>query len=79
MISLIKIRELEIDDNFSVRGNTLHRAVQEDKKLGLIPFYVSLSSTLFTYHCFIVSYGSLMVVYFGVGVCHTRYDSRVLL
>ena len=41
MISLVKIRELEIDESYALRGGTLQRAIDEDRKMGLIPFYVS--------------------------------------
>ncbi|XP_014774406.1 aromatic-L-amino-acid decarboxylase [Octopus bimaculoides] len=40
IISLIKLRELEVDDNYSLRGHTLEAAIEEDRKLGLIPFFV---------------------------------------
>ena len=36
----VKIRMLEPDEKFSLRGETLRKAIEEDKANGLIPFYV---------------------------------------
>ncbi|CAH1772284.1 unnamed protein product [Owenia fusiformis] len=40
MIGFVKMRFLDVDDNYSMRGYTLANAIEEDRKLGLIPFYV---------------------------------------
>ncbi|XP_030233970.1 histidine decarboxylase [Gadus morhua] len=40
LISLVKIRFLPTDENFSLRGETLKEAIEEDRKLGLVPFLV---------------------------------------
>lgn len=40
MISLVKMRELDADEEFSLRGETLKKAIEEDRKMGLHPFYV---------------------------------------
>lgn len=40
MISLVKIRLLDTDENYSLRGATLENAMKEDVANGLIPFYV---------------------------------------
>ncbi|XP_013404119.1 LOW QUALITY PROTEIN: aromatic-L-amino-acid decarboxylase-like [Lingula anatina] len=40
MIGCVKMRHLPTDENFSLRGQTLVKAIEEDRKLGLIPFYV---------------------------------------
>uniref|UniRef100_A0A6Q2X5Z9 Histidine decarboxylase n=1 Tax=Esox lucius TaxID=8010 RepID=A0A6Q2X5Z9_ESOLU len=37
LISLVKIRFLPTDDCFSLRGDTLRRAIQEDRRRGLVP------------------------------------------
>lgn len=39
MISFVKIHQLDVDNKFSVRGDTLEKAIEEDRKKGLIPFY----------------------------------------
>lgn len=49
MIALVKLRSLEPDENFSLRGSTLAQAIAEDKKNGLTPFFVS--ATLGTTSC----------------------------
>ncbi len=36
------MRLLPCDDNLSLRGETLQEALDQDRKEGLIPFYVSL-------------------------------------
>nr|XP_034351505.1 histidine decarboxylase isoform X2 [Arvicanthis niloticus] len=40
LISLVKIRFLPVDDNFSLRGETLQKAIEEDKQQGLVPMFV---------------------------------------
>lgn len=49
MIAMVKIRILDPDENFSLRGETLEKAISEDKKNDLIPFFVSC--TLGTTSC----------------------------
>ncbi|KAA0715325.1 Histidine decarboxylase [Triplophysa tibetana] len=44
LISLVKIRFLETDEAFALRGETLQRAIEEDRKNGFIP--VMLCATL---------------------------------
>ncbi|KAG9341353.1 hypothetical protein JZ751_019459 [Albula glossodonta] len=46
LISLVKIRFLPTDEQFSLRGETLQNAIEEDRKKGLIP--VLLCATLGT-------------------------------
>jgi hypothetical protein len=41
MIAMVKIRLLDTDENFSLRGEVLEKAIQEDKQKGYIPFFVS--------------------------------------
>lgn len=43
LISLVKIRFLETDEAFALRGETLQRAIEEDRKNGFIPVMVSLA------------------------------------
>ncbi|KAM8974316.1 histidine decarboxylase [Pelodytes ibericus] len=40
LISLVKIRFLPVGENFSLRGETLKAAVEEDRKRGLVPVFV---------------------------------------
>ncbi len=40
LIAIIRIRLLPTDENLSLRGETLRKAIEQDKKDGLIPFYV---------------------------------------
>ncbi|XP_049637400.1 histidine decarboxylase isoform X2 [Suncus etruscus] len=40
LIALVKMRFLPVDDNFSLRGETLQRAIEEDKARGLVPVFV---------------------------------------
>lgn len=49
MIGMVKLRILETDSKFRLRGDTLRNAIQEDRNLGLIPFFVS--TTLGTTSC----------------------------
>lgn len=42
LISLVKIRFLPTDEHFSLRGDTLKQAIEEDKKKGLVPFLVGV-------------------------------------
>lgn len=41
MILLVKLRILEPDENGSLRGETLKKAMKEDEAMGLVPFFVS--------------------------------------
>jgi aromatic-L-amino-acid decarboxylase len=43
MIGFVKLRILETDKNYSLRGLTLEKAIAEDRALGLVPFFVSAS------------------------------------
>jgi hypothetical protein len=67
MIGLVKIRLLETDENFSLRGETLQKAIQDDIDQGLVPFFVS--KRLRCRWCFLVLIFSLFE-----GVRHVRYD-----
>ncbi|XP_037075269.1 tyrosine decarboxylase-like isoform X2 [Pollicipes pollicipes] len=49
MISFVKLRILEPDERFSLRGATLKQAMDEDRAVGLVPFFVS--TTLGTTSC----------------------------
>ncbi|XP_076451303.1 aromatic-L-amino-acid decarboxylase-like [Babylonia areolata] len=49
MIGFVKMRQLEVDDEFSLRGHILESAIEEDRRLGLIPFFVC--ATLGTTAC----------------------------
>ncbi|KAK6734288.1 hypothetical protein RB195_017831 [Necator americanus] len=49
MIGMVKLRILETDSKFRLRGEILRNAIQEDRNLGLIPFFVS--TTLGTTSC----------------------------
>ncbi|XP_051872233.1 aromatic-L-amino-acid decarboxylase-like [Pristis pectinata] len=40
LIGMIKMRKLSTDEKFSLRGETLKQALEEDKALGLIPFFL---------------------------------------
>ncbi|XP_070618876.1 histidine decarboxylase [Erythrolamprus reginae] len=40
LISLVKVRFLPVDENFSLRGETLIKAMQEDRSRGLVPIFV---------------------------------------
>ncbi|XP_043841489.1 histidine decarboxylase isoform X2 [Dromiciops gliroides] len=40
LISLVKMKFLPVDKNFSLRGETLQRAIEEDRRRGLVPIFV---------------------------------------
>ncbi|XP_060611842.2 histidine decarboxylase [Anolis sagrei] len=40
LISLVKMRFLPVDENFSLRGETLKKAIEEDRSRGLVPIFV---------------------------------------
>ena len=42
MICLVKIRLLETDENYSLRGETFLKQINEDIEQGYIPFFVIL-------------------------------------
>ena len=41
VIAMVKIRLLNTDENYSLRGSEVEKAVKEDRSNGLIPFFVS--------------------------------------
>ncbi|CAF0733549.1 unnamed protein product [Rotaria sordida] len=49
LIAMVRVRELPVDENFSLRGKTLDECIRADKEKGLIPFLVS--GTLGTTSC----------------------------
>ncbi|XP_076067659.1 aromatic-L-amino-acid decarboxylase-like isoform X2 [Oratosquilla oratoria] len=49
MMAFVKLRILEPDENYSLRGETLRQAMEEDHAMGLVPFYVE--TTLGTTSC----------------------------
>uniref|UniRef100_A0A914GUS3 Aromatic-L-amino-acid decarboxylase n=1 Tax=Globodera rostochiensis TaxID=31243 RepID=A0A914GUS3_GLORO len=48
-LTMVKLRILGTDANFRMRGETLQNAINADRKLGLVPFFVSV--TLGTTSC----------------------------
>ncbi|XP_067659502.1 aromatic-L-amino-acid decarboxylase-like [Haliotis asinina] len=40
MIGFVKMRQLDVDEKYSLRGQVLDNAIEEDRRLGLIPFFV---------------------------------------
>ncbi|XP_058913883.1 histidine decarboxylase isoform X2 [Kogia breviceps] len=40
LISLVKMKFLPVDDNFSLRGEVLQKAIEEDRQQGLVPVFV---------------------------------------
>ena len=56
MLGGVKMRLLEPDQDYSLRGETLDKAIQEDRRKGLIPFCVI--ATLGTTSC--CSYDNLL-------------------
>uniref|UniRef100_A0A8C5P4E1 Histidine decarboxylase n=1 Tax=Jaculus jaculus TaxID=51337 RepID=A0A8C5P4E1_JACJA len=40
LISLVRMKFLPVDDNFSLRGDALQKAINEDKQQGLVPVFV---------------------------------------
>ncbi|KFQ87348.1 Histidine decarboxylase, partial [Phoenicopterus ruber ruber] len=40
LISLVKMKFLPVDENFSLRGETLKKAIAEDRNKGLVPVFV---------------------------------------
>jgi hypothetical protein len=39
---MVKVRQLSVDEHYSLRGETLDEIIQTDKKKGLIPFFVRI-------------------------------------
>ena len=37
---MVKVRQLPVDEHFSLRGPTLEQQIRADKEKGLIPFFV---------------------------------------
>ncbi|CAF1063191.1 unnamed protein product [Adineta ricciae] len=41
LIAMVRVRQLAVDEHFSLRGKTLEECIRADKEKGLIPFLVS--------------------------------------
>jgi hypothetical protein len=39
---MVKVRQLPVDEHYSLRGKTLDEYIQADKRKGLIPFFVRI-------------------------------------
>jgi hypothetical protein len=39
---LVKVRQLAVDEHYSLRGETLDECIQADKKKGFVPFFVRI-------------------------------------
>ncbi len=37
---MVKVRQLPVDEHYSLRGKPLEECIQSDKQKGLIPFFV---------------------------------------
>ena len=46
MIAMVKIRLLDTDDKFALRGFIVEKQLKEDRANGLIPFFVSRTTSL---------------------------------
>ena len=53
LIAMVKVRQLAVDEHYSLRGKTLDECVKEDRKKGLIPFFVRNFSLIFNEFIFI--------------------------
>jgi tyrosine decarboxylase len=42
LLANVKCHKIRVDENFAVRGETFQKMLEQDKKDGLIPFYVSI-------------------------------------
>lgn len=40
LIAMVRVRQLAVDEHFSLRGKTLEECIRADKEKGLIPFFV---------------------------------------
>ncbi|CAF2751870.1 unnamed protein product [Rotaria sp. Silwood2] len=40
LITMVSVRQLDVDEHYSLRGETLDECIQVDKQKGLIPFFV---------------------------------------
>lgn len=47
MIAMVKIRLLDHDENFAMRGAHVEMAVKDDRSNGLIPFFVNYTFYLY--------------------------------
>ena len=44
LIAMVRVRQLAVDEHFSLRGKTLEECIRADKEKGLIPFFVRITS-----------------------------------
>ena len=46
LIGLVRLRLLPPDDNLTLHGDTLQKAIDQDRRDGLIPFFVSENTAI---------------------------------
>lgn len=63
LIGLVRMRYIESDEKLSLRGDTLCKAIDEDIKLGFIPFWVIIFDIYIIYKIF-CNHFFLMIFYF---------------
>ena len=44
LLAGVRVRLLESDEHFSLRGDALQSAIEQDKAKGLVPFHVKLNT-----------------------------------
>lgn len=44
LIGGVKMKKIPSDNKFSVRGDALRKVLEEDRAMGLIPFFVCISN-----------------------------------
>lgn len=49
LIAMVRVRQLAVDEHFSLRGKTLEEAIRADKEKGLIPFLVGIRGLMMVF------------------------------
>ena len=47
---MVNVRQLPVDEHYSLRGQTLDHYIQADKEKGLIPFFVRYLLSFYYYY-----------------------------
>ena len=60
LIAMVRVRQLSVDEHFSLRGKTLEECIRADKEKGLIPFLVgTLEIAMLFNDCLITGFGHI--------------------
>jgi len=72
---MVKVRQLPVDEHYSLRGKTLDEYIQADKRKGLIPFFVRIFLFLLIIRLFVF----FLLLFIKIGMWNIRYNIMLFI